>query len=273
VATVYGWDLGEGAREKAIEASERAIELDRTLPEAHISRAVVAALDGDLAGGISRALHAVSLAPESPLARHWLSMLYKIEGRYEEADKEGRLALGLDPELSVAHLNLAHVAILSGHPEAAEERMRAVTSAHPELLLARVLLAWAQIRQGETRRAVETLGAAGVIAPGDPLVVGMRGLALAVAGEVEGARVEASRAVRLSAGDPSALTDYAVAGVYALTGSPGEAFGYLRKALEAETRDLWTVVPGDYVREDPALASLRPDPRFEELVRGLRGTR
>ncbi len=272
VATVYGWDLGEGAREKAMEASERAIELDRTLAEAHITRGVAAAVDGDLAGGISRALHAVSLAPDSPFARHWLSVLYKIEGRYEEAEKEGRLALELDPELGVAHLNLAHIAILSGHPEAAEERMRAVTNARPELLLARVLLAWAQIRQGETRQALETLAAAGVIAPEDPLVAGMRGLALAVAGEEEGARAEASRAVQLSAEAPSALADYAVAGIYALTGSPGEAFSYLRRALEAGTRDLWFVVPGDYVREDPHLASLRTDPRFEELVQGLRGS-
>ncbi|HZE90053.1 MAG TPA: protein kinase, partial [Verrucomicrobiae bacterium] len=51
VGLMYGWDVGEGATDHADEASRQAITLDPTLAEAHLSRGVVAALEGDMEGG------------------------------------------------------------------------------------------------------------------------------------------------------------------------------------------------------------------------------
>jgi len=266
VSLMYGWSLGEGARERAGEASRRAIELDPTLPEAHISMGLLAAIDGDLEGGIRRVLHAISLEPESAVAHHWLSMLYKRQGSYERAATEGKIALALDPALILSRVNLAHVAILAGRPEEAEERMRSLLEVEPDAAYARIVLAWAQIRLGNPAEAVATLADAAKGDPDDPLVAGMRGLALIASGDRAGAGEAARRAAALVTGRPSPMAEYAIACVLANTGSRDEAFGHLTRALEGGRRSLATVISPAYVREDPVLAPLHSDPRFARLV-------
>ena len=269
VAQMYDWELGEEALSRARRASERAIELDPTLPEAHTSLGVVAAASGDPLGGISRIQHAVSLAPESATAHHWLSIMYKSQGRLEEAESEARRAVECDPDLGVAHLNLAHIAILKGDPAAAALRMEAVIAAEPTLRFARVLLAWARILEGRPSEALAVLEAAWAVSPDDPLIAGLRGLALAASGDRAGAREAARRAAALSDANPSSLAEYAVASVYAQTGARSEAFEYLERALERRARGIRVVISGDFVRRDPGLAALRGDPRFEALLGGF----
>ncbi|HXI01864.1 MAG TPA: tetratricopeptide repeat protein, partial [Candidatus Saccharimonadales bacterium] len=266
ISLMFGWNLGEGSRERAKEASRKAIELDPTLPEAHVSMGLVAALDGDLDGGIRRLQHAVSLEPESAVTHHWLSMLYKRKGDYEAAETEGRLALALDPDFSLARVNLAHVAILRGRPAEAEARMRSLLEEDPNAAYARVLLAWAQIRQGEARQAVETLVQADRATPDDPLVSGLMGMALLAAGEGRAAVEEAKRAAALASGRPSPMADYAIACVHAQTGSSEEALIYLARALDGGRQSLSSVINAAYVRSDPVLAPLHGDPRFQRMV-------
>ncbi len=266
VSLMYGWSLGEGIRDRAEEAGRRAIELDATLPEAHISNGLVAALDGDVEGGIRRILHAISLEPESAVGHHWLSMLYKREGRYEEAETEGRLALALDPGFHLARLNLAHIAILAGRPAEARERMVSLLRDDPDAAYAKIVLAWALIRQGEARAAVGTLEEAARATPDDPLVAALQGLALLAAGDRSGAKAAAARAAALSSGRPMPMADYAIACVRAQTGSGEEALEFLARALEAGRQSLSTVISGAYVRNDPVLAPLRSDPRFQKMV-------
>ncbi len=266
VSLMYGWSLGEGSRARAEEASRRAIELDATLPEAHISKGLVAALDGDVEGGIRRILHAISLEPESAVGHHWLSMLHKRGGRYDLAEIEGRLALALDPGFHLARVNLAHVAILAGRPAEARERMISLLREDPDAAYARIVLAWALILQGEAREAERALREAQEASPDDPLVAGLQGLALLAAGDRAGARAAAARATALSSGRPMPMVDYAVACVHAQTGSAEEALRFLGRALEAGRQSLSTVISEAYVRNDPVLAPLRADPRFEKMV-------
>jgi Flp pilus assembly protein TadD len=211
-------------------------------------------------------LHAISLEPESAVAHHWLSMLYKRQGSYERAATEGKIALALDPALILSRVNLAHVAILAGRPEEAEERMRSLLEVEPDAAYARIVLAWAQIRLGNPAEAVATLADAAKGDPDDPLVAGMRGLALIASGDRAGAGEAARRAAALVTGRPSPMAEYAIACVLANTGSRDEAFGHLTRALEGGRRSLATVISPAYVREDPVLAPLHSDPRFARLV-------
>jgi TolB-like protein/tRNA A-37 threonylcarbamoyl transferase component Bud32/Tfp pilus assembly protein PilF len=280
VALMNSWNLGPAARERAEQSSRKAIVLEPTLPEAHVSQGLVAALDGDLEGGIRKIRHAISLqeggqtrhrfglhsGPESAVAHHWLSMLYKRQGHYDLAATEGKLALALDPELHLARLNLAHVAILADRPEEAVERMGSLLKVDPDATRARIVLAWAQIRQGKPQEAIRTLDAASESSPDDPLIAGLRGLALVVAGDQQGAKAAARRSAALSSGAPSSMADYAIACVHARTNSPEEALTYLARALEAGRQSLSTIISGAYVRKDPALEPLKGDPRFSKLV-------
>jgi adenylate cyclase len=264
VALMNSWSLGPAARERAEQSSRKAIVLEPTLPEAHVSQGLVAALDGDLGGGIRAILRAISREPGYAVGHHWLSMLYKRQGHYDLAAAEGKLALHLDPELHLARLNLAHVAILDGRPEEAVERMGSLLKVDPDATRARIIMAWAQIRQGKPREAIRTLDTAAKFSPDDPLIAGLRGLALVVAGDQQGAKAAARRSAALSSGAPSSMADYAIACVHARTNSPEEALKYLARALEAGRQSLSTIISGAYVREDPALEPLRRDPGFSD---------
>jgi tetratricopeptide (TPR) repeat protein len=263
---MYGWRIGSDPKGGAEEASRQAILLDPTLAEAHLSRGVVAALEGDMEGGLSRVLHAVSLDPKSPDAHHWLSLLYKLQGSYEAARSEDLQALLLDPTFVVAKLNLAHIAILAGRPDEAVDGMREVLELS-DVPLARVLLAWALLRKGEGATALQQLDAAATAAPDDSLVAGMRGMAMAATGNRAGALSEAKRASDLSFARPYPLADYAVACVHAQIGAREEAFRFLDRALRTRALSLNAIISPAYIRDDPALVSLRGDPRFSELIR------
>jgi len=266
VSLMYGWAIGGDPKAGAEEASRQAILLDPTLAEAHLSRGVVAALEGDMEGGVSRVRHAVSLEPKSPAAHHWLSLLYKIQGSYDTARSEDLQALLLDPTFVIARLNLAHIAILSGKPDEAAEGMREVLQVS-DVPLARVLLAWALLRKGEGASALDQLNTAAAAAPQDPLVAGMRGMALAATGDRAGALMEARRASDLSLAKPYPLADYAVACVHAQMGAPDEAIRFLDRALRTRALSLNAIISPAYIRDDPALLSLRGDSRFSELIR------
>jgi Flp pilus assembly protein TadD len=266
VALMYGWDLGEDARSAAAAASRQAILLDPTLAEAHLSRGVVAALEGDMEGGQSRVLHAISLDPKSAAAHHWLSLLLKLQGRYDDAAREDLQALALDPALVPARLNLAHIAILEGKPDDAVAGMGAVLKFTDEPL-ARALMAWALMRKGEGAKALEQLDAAVASHPDDALVAGMRGMALAATGNRAAALSEAKRASDLSDVKPYPPADYAVACVHAVFGEREEAFRYLGRALRTKALTLSAIISPRYIQDDPALASLRGDPRFAVLVK------
>jgi TolB-like protein/tetratricopeptide (TPR) repeat protein len=265
VALMFGWDIGGDVPRRADEASRQAILLDPTLAEAHLSRGVVAALEGDMEGGLSRVLHALSLDPKSARAHHWLSLLYKLQGSYDLARREDDEALRLDPTLVVSRLNLAHIAILRGAPDEAVERMEAVLKLS-DIPLARVLLAWALMRKGSGRMALEELDRAAALDPNDSLVVGMRGMAFAVMGDRVAALEQARRASDLAASRPYPLADYAVACIHAQIGSPDDAFRFLDRALRTKALSLSAFISPAYIRDDPALARLRNDPRFVKLV-------
>lgn len=269
VAAMFGWDLGDDATRRADEASRKAIALDPTLIEAHLSRGVVAGLEGDLDGGISRIQHAISLAPDSARSHHWLAVLYKLRGRFGRAQAEDDLALQLDPDMIPAHLNLAHIAILEDEPDAAVARLSPLLKARPDEPLVRVLLSWALLRRGEASEALDHLDAARTVAPEDPLVAGMRGMALAALGRSAGARAEAERVSELTSTRPYPLAEYAAACIHALLGSRTEALDHLEKALRTRALSVNSIISAAYVLNDPILASLRSDPRFKSLAASL----
>lgn len=114
--------------------------------------------------------------------------------------------------------------------------------------------------------ALEELDRAAALDPNDSLVVGMRGMAFAVMGDRVAALEQARRASDLAASRPYPLADYAVACIHAQIGSPDDAFRFLDRALRTKALSLSAFISPAYIRDDPALARLRNDPRFVKLV-------
>jgi predicted Zn-dependent protease len=67
---------------------------------------------------------AVSLSPISPSAHEWLSYVYVVSNRLDDAEKEIRTALELSPDLSQGWYRLGLVLLEKGKPKAALEAMQ-----------------------------------------------------------------------------------------------------------------------------------------------------
>src|SRR5262249_34088579 len=87
---------GEATRE-AIAAAERALELDPSLADAHVSIGVVQMHTGDLAGSIRSLRHAIALNPALALAHNMLARALSSYERHEEAVAAAQTSVALDP--------------------------------------------------------------------------------------------------------------------------------------------------------------------------------
>ena len=152
------WDVNASARE-ALEAAQKALSLDPQLALAHSMTGNVRfsyywdwpaadasfrkALECDpndmgatfrlgfLAMGLGRVndavalfRRAVTLSPISPSAHEWLSRVYVVANRLDDAEKEIRTALELSPDLSQGWYQLGLVLLEKGKPKAALEAMQ-----------------------------------------------------------------------------------------------------------------------------------------------------
>jgi TolB-like protein/Tfp pilus assembly protein PilF len=83
---------------KAREAAEKALALDDSSPEAHISLGIVKLdYDRDREGGQREFLRALQLNPGSSYAHHWYAHSLEAQNRLPDAMPEMRRALDLDP--------------------------------------------------------------------------------------------------------------------------------------------------------------------------------
>ncbi|HWY49845.1 MAG TPA: tetratricopeptide repeat protein, partial [Chthoniobacterales bacterium] len=93
-------DLGSNPRDelpKALEAAQKAVELDDTLAEAHTSLARALASNLQLSAAMSEFKRAIELNPSYATAHQWFGECLQSEGRVEEALAELKRAQELDP--------------------------------------------------------------------------------------------------------------------------------------------------------------------------------
>lgn len=95
---------------KARAAAERAIALDDTLAEAHVSLAMVrAAYDWDWTGAEQEFRRAIELNPNYATAHQWYGLLLASLGRFPEAEFEVRRAQQLEPLSPIINMAVAEV--------------------------------------------------------------------------------------------------------------------------------------------------------------------
>ena len=103
-----------------IEATRRALELDDSLPEAHLARADALTFGWKWAEAEREFKRAIELSPNSAAGHYFYAFALLVpEKRFDEALDEFHLALALDPLSSIMHVNYA-TTLLDAHryPEA-----------------------------------------------------------------------------------------------------------------------------------------------------------
>jgi tetratricopeptide (TPR) repeat protein len=220
--------------DKAMMLSQKALEIDSDLAEAHVAR----------------------------------GLAFYHNTRYDEAEKEFETAIQLNPNLFSAWESYARNAYSQGDLTTAAERFRVAMEKDPTDFNAPVLLAQTYRGMGQMDNVNAPLekGLANAnkhleLHPDDARALYMRAIGLAVAGDKEAASRQVERALAIDDDDP--MIHYGAACVLAVIGEREEAITHLEKALSAGCCHL------DWVQRDSDLDSLRDHPRFKALLEKL----
>ncbi len=216
--------------EDAEEASVRALELEPDLADAHAARGLVLFQSDDIVAAEDSFGRAMQLDPLQFEARYFLGRIRFQQGRHDEA------------------------ADLFDEAAAAREDYQAAFFAAQ----AREALGDAAGATERYRTALEVAERHMDLNPDDPRAATMRAVSLCRLGKPDEGEVWAEKALEI---DPSdAGVRYNVACLFALEGKSERAIDCLEEAIAAGFG------LRDWIRQDPDLASLRGEPRFEQLV-------
>lgn len=240
-------ELAECARQSA----EKALELDPSLPEAHVSMASVHdTCDWSWPAAEREYQQAIALRPGDALAHQWYALLLTRLGRAGEAAAQMQLALRLDPlspRLNLAAANIHYYA--GGYAEAANACAKAL-ALDPEFPFAHLQMALILIQQeraADARAALERSGASAA-------AIAARAVLCARTGDAAQAEAVIPQLATRGA-------DYELAVVAAALRRNDLALESLERACARRN------VYASYAGVDPLLAPLHGE-RFDEVMRG-----
>ena len=253
-------------------AATRALELDESLAEAHVSLGSIKLLyDWDWTGAGTEFRRAMELGPGYSDARVGYGQYLTLVGRLPEALNYFEEARKLDP-LDPLTYRVAGYSYFMGrkYDEAIEEYRKGLELEPDQITYFGLVLALAQ--KGEYAAAISEAEKATKLNNSTLLLTG-----LASAYALAGRRADSYRVLRqleeISKRQGPApawhvqpahyVCPYEVAGVCAQLGEKDKAFEWLAKAYQSRSCLYW-------LRQDPRLDSLRSDPRFHELLSRMR---
>ena len=105
---IYGYAKASEAYPRATAAAKKALELDDTLPDAHLSLGLCLLQNmWDIRGAEREARRSLELNPDLPLALVVLDLVLLSRGRFQDAIAAGRRAVDLDPLYNFASVMLS----------------------------------------------------------------------------------------------------------------------------------------------------------------------
>lgn len=260
---VYGLEPPAIAMKRAEDDAMRALEIDRTLAQAHAAKAFVKALSWDWSAADGMFRHALELNPGVPEIHHryavfCLSPLCKAE----EALSHIKQAKRLEPMSLVLQATECAVLVWGGQYEAAMNKGKKIVELEPTYFLGHLYLSWAYVHQRMAAEAIETAREAVRLSAENPPALASLGISYALAGDMDKALELAERMQQRSC-----LPSYYISSVYASMGQIDEAFRWLARAESERSPALFSLRIGLWNER------FRSDPRFDALVRtvGLSG--
>ena len=243
---------------KAKAAAMKAQELDEMLAETRITLATIKrTYERDWRGAEKEYELAIQLNPGYSKARVLYAWHLSLFGRHEEALAQAEQARSLAPVSIGANREFGRVLYWARRYDEAITQYRATIDLHPTDLLTHVYLMWAYFQKGMYKEAVAQFQESLTVGGANPEIVASVERAFELGGikgalqwflEFERAR---SKRRRISPGDFALL--------HALLDEKDQAFEWLEKAYREY--DNWM-----FQLHDPLWDSLRPDPRFQNLL-------
>jgi TolB-like protein/Flp pilus assembly protein TadD len=257
--TGYGVLPPREAMPAAKAAALKALEIDDTLAEAHVSLAsVMEQFEWDWKGAEKEFKRAFELQPGYTNGHHWYAYLLAQLGRFGEAAFEIGCARELDPLSLIINADLGWVFYLARQYDRAEEQLRVTLELDQNFVRAHFLLGRTYLEMRRYDQAILEFQLASSLSERNPVYVA--GLACGFA--ASGKRDEANRILKELEKKSAEryVPRYDIALIHVSLGQGEEAFALLEKAFE-ERSDF-----KDELGVGPILDPLRSDQRFKSLV-------
>ena len=247
---------------KAEAELRRALEDDPNSARAHSALALVYMYQGRKELMPQEARRAMELDPDEKDGPNFLALYFQWNGEYDKAGALLERLLVAEPLFFPARLNLGDNLRQTGDPLGSIREQQKVLEQDPKNMPALLVLTLTRMTAGQTAEARETLEKALGLEPNNYPVRLLWALQLAI----EGRRSEALSAMDadvLKYGEFIVLASN-VAEFYAALGDREKALGWLDRAVRAgDERAEW-------FERDPLLASVKSEPRFRQIVDGIR---
>ena len=246
---------------KARAAAHRAVELDDHLAEAHVSVAVVAQdFDWDWKTAESEYRRAIALNPNYATAHHWYAEYLTLMGRFDESRVEMQRARLLDPLSLIIASDDAVFLYYARQYDASIRQFREVIDMEPNYPRA-APLSFAYLEKGMDAEAYALVIQGKKIGDNSPWAWANGAYVNGRLGKMEDARSEIDTLIRLSQQEPVDPIVFVTA--YIGLNEHDQALTWLRKAHDAHSVSLTAL------KVNPAYDPLRPDPRFQEVLRQM----
>ena len=248
------------ANSKQEEMARKALELDGSLPEAHVALGEALAIKFDFAGGREEVGRALELNPNLASAHFSATWPYLFTGEFDRAVEEMQRALELDPLSLEVIQGLGSVYSTVGETEKAEALYRKALEMDPGSSVTLGGLGVCHVREGRHEEGIAEIRKAMAMSSSlDPDRHGELIWALAKAGRTEEARKALSDMLKLFY-EKGRVAYYFCYGYKAL-GDLDRALEWLETSYERRSGG----VHGALVDFD----ELRPNPRFQALLKKL----
>ena len=249
---------------KAKAAAMRALQLDELLAEAHTSLArVLAVYDWDWAGAEKEFKRAIELNPRYAVAHQWYGGYFEATGRHDESIAERKKAQELDPLSLIMNFELGTAFYFARSYELAIEQFQKTLELDPSFPPAYIFLPAVYEQNGMYDQAIagfqKAITLRGGTSLGSSLPMSGLGHVYAVSGKKGEAQAVLDELKQLSRHEFVPADDIAL--IYAGLGEKDQAFLWLEKAYEEHAFRL------SWLKVEPRWDSLRPDPRFADLMR------
>jgi TolB-like protein len=247
---------------KAKAAVSRALEIDSTLAEAHVSLAfILQHYEWNWLEAEKAYKRAIALDPGYATALHWYGLLLLTMGRNEEAIATSESAARLDPLSLPIGASLGTVYFVMRQYEKAEAQCMKVIEMDSSFAMARTCLATVHMEQGLYDKAIDELRAVAALPTSTPEDIAYLGY-----GYARGGRANEARKILAELGaraEQRYVPPVFFSLIYAGLGEIDEAFKWIEKAYEE--RDFYLEGLPRSIEDSPAGA----DPRAIDLERRM----
>lgn len=255
----YGYLQPSEVIPKAIVASQRALQRDPQLAEAHTSLGFcLLCQDCDWTGAEREFTRAITLNAKTVPAHYWLGWLHSCSGNHPAAIEQCSLAAELEPYSPIARTFLAWMHYHAGDFNTAEKELLRVIELDGRFAFGLWFLGRVRIAMGQRDAALDALEQAEEISGGAAWTRCMLGHAFGTFGEIEKARNILSELQ--DEGRYPYVRAIGIALVNLGLGQSEQALEWLEKSCDE--RDVWALM----MKVDPVYNELRPNIRFGNLL-------